>query len=95
MQRRAPKKVKKHSILLRIALLVFVAYSIHMIVGYQIQLLDINRDYEQLAARRAELNLSLVELETLLNSDSQDLIIRAAQDRLGYVFPNETIFVVE
>jgi len=88
------RKKKKKSILLRLALLAFAAYSIYHIAAYQVRLFDMRQQLDQLAAEGDSRQLRLSELEALLNSeDNSELVEFAARDRLGYVFTNEIVII--
>lgn len=87
------RQVRKKSIILRIALLVFCLYMIVSLGRLQLQLI---RSRDQLSGLNEQLNevsLKNKELEALLeNGTEKDFIERAARDRLGYVYAGEEVF---
>ena len=84
----------KRSILLRVLIIAFCAYM----------LISLGTPVDELSSRREELSetqsqikdktLSVEEKENLIkNSTLEEFIERAAREMLGFVYPNEQVFV--
>lgn len=87
-------KVKRKSILLRVLLLVFSVYIIISLTNLQMQLIERKRELKSGEALLAAKELKTEELLRLLDSGTEaELIEKAARERLGYVYPNEQVFV--
>ena len=85
---------KRKSILLRILLLVFSVYIIISLTNLQIQLIERKRELKSGEALLAAKELKTEELLRLLDSGTEaELIEKAARERLGYVYPDEQVFV--
>ena len=90
-----PKRTKqKKSILLRLLVL---CVSIYMIATLCSLWNELNEEKAKLSSSQKELNIKqseIDELKNLLKSGSQEEIIeKAARERLGYVYSNEEIFI--
>ena len=89
--RKEPRKRK--SLILRIVLLGFAVYMVYGLNVTLFDLLDLRRQQQSLEREKAMLSLRVKEYENLLaNGSESDFIERAARDKLGYVFPDETVF---
>ena len=87
-------KVKRKSVLLRVLLLVFSVYIIISLTNLQMQLIERKRELKSGEALLAAKELKTEELLRLLDSGTEaELIEKAARERLGYVYPNEQVFV--
>ena len=85
---------KRKSVLLRILLLVFSVYIIISLTNLQMQLIERKRELKSGEALLAAKELQTEELLRLLDSGTEaELIEKAARERLGYVYPNEQVFV--
>lgn len=90
----ATVKRRKHSILLKILLLAFTVYLFISLSNLLVQLNESKKEYAQKSAILEAKKLEMTELESLLESGTEaQLIERAARDRLGYVYPDEQIFI--
>ncbi len=86
--------VKRKSILLRVLLLVFSVYIIISLTNLQMQLIERKRELKSGEALLAAKELKTEELLRLLDNGTEaELIEKAARERLGYVYPNEQVFV--
>ncbi len=84
---------KRKSLILRIVLLAFAVYMIYGLNVTLFDLLDLRRQQQSLEREKAVLSQRVKEYENLLaNGKESDFIERAARDKLGYVFPDETVF---
>ena len=90
--KRKPKQ--KRSIILKILLLAFCVY---MLCSLGVLISKYNKDLavlEEEKERYANDLKAIEELEVLLNSDSDDLLIeKAARERLGYAYSDEQVFI--
>lgn len=85
---------KRKSIILRILLLVFSVYIIISLTNLQMQLIERKRELKSGEALLAAKELQTKELLRLLDSGTEaQLIEKAARERLGYVYPDEQVFV--
>lgn len=89
-----PKKKRNKSILFRLFVLGVCAYftvTLATLWG------SLNKSRAELAALNAEYEQTLLdieELKALLESESDDqLIEKAARERLGYAYPEEQVFI--
>ena len=88
------KPKRRKSILLRLIVLGAAVYFVAALTVQVDGLVEIKSEYD---AVNQEYNSKLLyrdELKELLNSDSHDAIIeKAARERLGYVYGDETIYI--
>ena len=85
---------KRKSVILRILLLAFSVYIIISLTNLQVQLIDRTRELKSGEALLAAKNLQIDELVRLLDSGTEaELIEKAARERLGYVYPDEQVYV--
>lgn len=89
----AKKKAKKVQILK----FAFVAFSIYVIVSFVVIQTDITRRKENLAQAQNELEqeqyLNKDILNILNSGENTEYIIRIAREKLGFVFPDERVFI--
>ncbi len=88
------KTVKNKSVLLR---LLIVAFCVYMFISLGGLVQELSQSKNTLATVKTEIKETELRLEEKLNllstSTEQELIEKAARERLGYVYPNEQIFV--
>ena len=85
---------KRESVILRIVLLVFSVYVIYLLSANYTELVSLSGQRQQLEAEKADLEKKVKEYNNLLaNGTEKDFIERAARDKLGYVYPDEQVFV--
>ena len=85
---------RKKSILWRLLLIGISVYMIVTIVGLWSTLSDSRATLNDLKAQAVLKQTEIDELEKLLDSGShEELIERAARERLGYVYSDEQIFI--
>lgn len=90
----AHAKGRRKSVILRILLLVFSVYIIISLTNLQVQLVNRKRELKSGEALLEAKNLQISELVRLLDSGTEaELIEKAARERLGYVYPDEQVFV--
>lgn len=87
-------KTKNKSILLRLLIVVFCAY---MFISLGTLLTELSESREALAEVQTEIDETSSRIDEnknlLENSTEEELIEKAARERLGYVYPNEQVFV--
>ena len=87
-------KKRRKSVILRLLLLAFSVYILISLINYQVQLTNHRRDLAEKQSTLEAKNLEVSELERLLESGTESqLIDRAARERLGYVYPDEQVYV--
>lgn len=87
-------KTKNKSFLLRLLIVAFCAYML-ISIGTLISELTSNREkLAEIKNETKQTSLRIEEKDNLLkNSTREELIERAARESLGYVYPNEQVFV--
>lgn len=84
----------RKSIILRVLLLIFSIYIIISLSNLQIQLLNRKKELKSGEAVLESKNMQIDELVRLLDNGSEsELIEKTARERLGYVYPDEQIYV--
>lgn len=87
-------KKRRKSVILRLLLLAFSVYILISLINYQVQLTNHRRDLAEKQSTLEAKNLEVSELKRLLESGTESqLIERAARERLGYVYPDEQVYV--
>ena len=90
---KARNQPRRHSIIVRIALLGAMVYLIVANGNLQIELARNQKELSDLYANKETVELKNQELTNLIeNGTESDYIERAARDRLGYVYANEEVF---
>lgn len=90
----ARTKVEKPSIVLRILIVVFCAYLIYSLGSLFVELNAKNSELKDYEGKIARTEANIVEREKLLTEGTiEEMIEKAARERLGYVFPNETVYM--
>ena len=85
---------KRESVILRVVLLVFSIYVIYLLGANYTEFVSVSGQKQQLEAEKADLEKKVKEYNNLLQYGSEkDFIERAARDKLGYVYPDEQVFV--
>ena len=88
------KNRKNKSVLLRVLILGVCIYMIATLSGLWNTLNQSRKDLEELKAQYAEEQNDIEELRTMLEDGSQSQIIeKAARERLGFVYPDEQVFI--
>ncbi|MBE6732499.1 MAG: septum formation initiator family protein [Ruminococcaceae bacterium] len=85
---------RKKSVLWRLLIIGISVYMIATLVGLWSTLNDSRAELRELEAQLSVQQTDIDELKSLLESDSHDeLVERAARERLGYVYSDEQIFI--
>ena len=88
-------KSRKTSIAAKLAIIVFVIFSLVTVFKLKIELDDLNREYEQLEAQIKEKENYIKILKNRLESASgldENYVEEVAKDKLNLVLPEEIIF---
>ena len=90
-------KKKKHtnkSILLRVMILGVCVYMIATLSGLWNTLNQSRKELDKLKEQYAEEQNDIEELRAMLEDGSESKIIeKAARERLGYIYPDEQVFI--
>lgn len=88
------KNRKNKSILLRLAVLGVFAYMIFTLAGLWSTLNESRTQLSEYKEQYAESQNDIDELKAMLEEGSEYKIIeKAARERLGYVYPDEQVFI--
>lgn len=88
------KPKRRKSIIVRLLVLGVAAYFIVTSITEVNKLVKLKNDYDELNNQKQMLELDIKELKALLDSDSHNEIIeKAARERLGFVYSDEEVFV--
>lgn len=88
------KKRKNKSILLRIMILGVCVYMLATLSGLWNTLNESRKELDTLKAQYAAEQNDIDELRAMLEDGSEAKIIeKAARERLGYVYPDEQVFI--
>ena len=87
-------KTKNKRVLLRLLIIAFCAY---MFISLGTLLTELSESRDALAQVQTEIDETASRIEEnqnlLENSTEEELVEKAARERLGYVYPNEQVFV--
>lgn len=88
------KKKKNHSIILRFLLLCVSLYLVFSLSSLWSELNEKRDEYNKIVSEKEEYDRKNEELKNLLAEGNESRIIeKAARERLGYVFPDEQIYI--
>lgn len=88
-----PQQRKRHSVILRLALIAFAIYLLVSSISLEASLRKKKSELADLMSRKQSITLKNQELKNLIeNGTENDYIERAARDRLGYVKTGEDVF---
>lgn len=87
------KNAKTGNVILRLALLALSVYMVYSMISLQSQLASKKHELEENQRIISEQKMSIDEIKELLkNGSKDDLIERAARDKLDFVYKNEEIY---
>ena len=90
----ARTRSQRPSLLIRLLIVVFCAYLIYSLGSLFAELNAKKTEYSELELKIAETDAKILELDKLLtNGTIEEIIEKAARERLGYVFPNEIVYM--
>lgn len=88
------KKVRNKSIILRVLVVGICVYMIITLSGLLNELSTARAELNKYKAEYSLKQTEIEELKSLLSEDSRaKMIEKAARERLGYVFPDEQVFI--
>lgn len=80
-------------IVFKVSIVLLAFYLVYSMISLQTQLISSRKVLAQKQAEISEIKVSNDELESLLNQGSHDeLVERAAREKLGFVYANEEIY---
>ena len=89
-----PKPKRRNSVILRILALGLAIYLIASLTASIDDLAELKSEYDSINEEYNSKMLYRDEMKALIESDSYDAIIeKAARERLGYVYDDETIYI--
>lgn len=86
------KLKRRRSVIVRLVVLCFSIYMVATLMGLGNELAESNAELDKELAKKYSLELDIQEYEGLLK-DHKAIIEKAARERLGYVYPNEDIYI--
>ncbi len=81
------------SIIWRIAIFAVSVYMIITLCGLFGELVSKKSELNALEARRNEINAQIDELTALLSGSEEEIVEKAARERLGYVYSDEQVYI--
>ena len=89
-----PKKSKSGSLILRVCVFAFVVYAMVHLIDMQINMVSRRQQLVELEQRVETQRIANRELERQLAQGMDERYIeRIARERLGFVAPNETVYI--
>ena len=89
----AGAKASKPSILFRLLIVVFCAYLIYHLGSLVVDLKSKNSELASVENEITQKEVSILEYHQLINGPKEEIIKKAARERLGYAFPNEIVYM--
>lgn len=88
------KARKRKGVFLKLLLVVFLCYGLTSLAMLQMDLARKNEELETINKKIVEQQQTNEELKTMLGqSDYSEYIARIAREKLGYVYPDERVFI--
>ena len=88
------KKGGRKSLMLRLCVFAFMVYAAILLIDMQIDIANRNRQLTELQQRVENQRISNKELERQLAMGmDQEYVERIARERLGFIAPDETVFI--
>lgn len=87
------KKVHHKSLLLKLAAVVFAGYIVFSLVYLSVQIKQSENTVDELHSQIAEINEQNEQTKRVLSQDDEKFMESVARNDLGYVKPNERVFV--
>lgn len=81
------------SIIWRIAVFAVSVYMIITLCGLWGELISKKSELNALETRRNEISAQIDELTALLGSSEEEIVEKAARERLGYVYSDEQVYI--
>ena len=92
MKKRKSAGSKMHFLLLHIALLAFAVYTIYSMISLQAVLAKNREILDNKNKEISQRQITNSELEHLLTKSKDEIIERAAREKLDYVYQNEEVY---
>ena len=94
LRKAAPQKSGRKSLILRVCIFAFVVYSMVHLIDIQINMASRRRQLVELEQRVEAQRIANRELERqLAQGMDEQYIERIARERLGFIAPNETVYI--
>ncbi len=81
------------SIIWRIAVFAVSIYMVITLCGLWGELISKKSELNALEARRNEISAQINELTALLGTSEEEIVEKAARERLGYVYSDEQVYI--
>lgn len=82
------------SLILKAVVLIFAVYAVINLIMLETQLISNNQTLTKKQEELQTTNAHIEELQKMLdNGEEQAFIEKAARERLGYVYPDEQVFI--
>lgn len=93
MNKRKTKSNVGKRIIFKVSIILLAFYLVYSMITLQTELVSARRVLNEAQEKSTQLQISNKELESLLKNGSQDeLVEKAAREKLGFVFANEEIY---
>lgn len=93
MNKRITKSNVGKRIIFKVSIILLAFYLVYSMITLQTELVSARRVLNEAQEKSTQLQISNKELESLLKNGSQDeLVEKAAREKLGFVFANEEIY---
>lgn len=93
MKRKNKTNNASKRVVFKVSIVLLAFYLVYSMISLQTQLISSRKVLSQKQAEISEIKVSNDELESLLNNGSHDeLVERAAREKLGFVYANEEIY---
>ncbi len=94
MSRRSKSNNTSKRVVFKVSIVLLAFYLVYSMISLQAQLVSSRKVLAQKQEEISALKISNKELESLLENGSHDeLVERAAREKLGFVYANEEIYV--
>lgn len=89
----ANRQKSNGSIILRVAIFGLAVYMVVTLCGLWGNLLEKQNELKSLQEQRDKLNADIAGLVELLEGSENEIIEKAARERLGYVYADEQVYI--
>lgn len=94
MSRKKGTEKALSKLIVRLTVFAFLIYSVVMVTSKQLELKEKKQQLAELSAKCTEQKLENDELERIFSSgDDLSYIEKIAREKLGYVYPDETVYL--
>lgn len=94
MKRKEKQREKHSGLLLKLSVFALIVYLSVTLIGSQMEIMTKKQDLADLQAQCEQAQADNTELQRLLSSaDDAENMERIAREKLGYVAPEETVYI--